>query len=111
MDFASEYRCYLDAINKRLDEMLFVPEVYEKNIYKAMRYSLCAGGKRIRPVLTLAFSKMLGGDFEDALEVGCAIECIHTYSLIHDDLPCMDNDSLRRGMPTCHKAFGESTAL
>lgn len=111
MDFNAEYGAYLNMINEKLGDMLCVPEVYEKEVYKAMRYSIEAGGKRIRPILTLAFSKMLGGGQSDALLTGCAVECIHTYSLIHDDLPCMDNDDLRRGKPTCHKAFGESTAL
>ncbi len=77
----------------------------------AERYSLFAGGKRIRPVLTLEFCRMLGGEEAAALPFACAVEMIHTYSLIHDDLPCMDNDDLRRGKPTNHKVFGESTAL
>ncbi len=111
MDFNKEYSRLADMINAELERMISVPELYEKEIYEAMKYSLDAGGKRIRPVITIAFSKMLGGNEEDALTVGTAIECIHTYSLIHDDLPCMDNDDLRRGKPTCHKAFGESTAL
>ncbi len=76
-----------------------------------MKYSISAGGKRIRPVLCLAVCEMLGGDIDDALRLGLAIEQIHTYSLIHDDLPCMDDDDLRRGMPTCHKKFGEANAL
>jgi geranylgeranyl diphosphate synthase type II len=76
-----------------------------------MQYSLLAGGKRIRPVLTLAAADLIGGDLEDALSFAIAIECIHTYSLIHDDLPCMDNDDMRRGLPTCHKKFDEATAL
>jgi geranylgeranyl pyrophosphate synthase len=76
-----------------------------------MRYSLLAGGKRIRPVLTLAFCAAGGGDEEKALPVACAVEMLHTYSLIHDDLPCMDNDDLRRGRPTNHKVFGEMTAV
>ncbi len=75
------------------------------------RYSLFAGGKRIRPVLTLEFCRLFGGDDAAALPFACAVEMIHTYSLIHDDLPCMDNDDLRRGKPTNHKVFGESTAL
>ena len=75
------------------------------------RYSLFAGGKRIRPLLTLEFCRMFGGDEAAALPFACAVEMIHTYSLIHDDLPCMDNDDLRRGKPTNHKVFGESTAL
>ena len=77
----------------------------------AERYSLLAGGKRIRPTLVLEFCRMLGGSDEAALPFAVAVEMVHTYSLIHDDLPCMDNDDLRRGRPTCHKAFGEATAL
>jgi geranylgeranyl diphosphate synthase type II len=77
----------------------------------AERYSLLAGGKRIRPLLTLEFCKLFGGEEEAALPFACAVEMIHTYSLIHDDLPCMDDDDLRRGKPTNHKVFGESTAL
>ncbi len=77
----------------------------------AERYSLFAGGKRIRPLLTLEFCNMLGGEEAAALPFACAVEMIHTYSLIHDDLPCMDDDDLRRGKPTNHKVFGESTAL
>ncbi len=76
----------------------------------AMRYSLLAGGKRIRPVLTMKFCQLAGGAMEDGLEFGCGVEMLHTYSLIHDDLPCMDNDDLRRGKPTNHKQFGECTA-
>ncbi len=77
----------------------------------AMRYSLTAGGKRIRPKLTLAFAKLCGGSEEAALPFACAIEMIHTYSLIHDDLPCMDDDDMRRGKPTNHKVFGEAAAV
>jgi geranylgeranyl diphosphate synthase type II len=77
----------------------------------AERYSLFAGGKRIRPLLTLEFCRMFGGDDAAALPFACAVEMIHTYSLIHDDLPCMDDDEMRRGKPTNHKVFGESTAL
>ena len=80
-------------------------------IYEAMQYSLMAGGKRIRPVLTLETCRMCGGDVEKALPFACAVEMIHTYSLIHDDLPCMDDDDLRRGKPTNHKVFGEATAV
>ncbi|MBQ8310793.1 MAG: polyprenyl synthetase family protein [Clostridia bacterium] len=82
-----------------------------KSLLDAERYSLFAGGKRIRPLLTVEFCKLFGGDEEAALPFACAVEMIHTYSLIHDDLPCMDNDDLRRGKPTNHKVFGESTAL
>ncbi|WP_325199040.1 polyprenyl synthetase family protein [Oscillibacter sp.] len=77
---------------------------------EAMRYSLLAGGKRIRPILTMKFCEAAGGTLEEALDFGCGVEMLHTYSLIHDDLPCMDNDDLRRGMPTSHKKFGECVA-
>ena len=78
---------------------------------EAMRYSLLAGGKRIRPILTMKFCEAAGGALEEALDFGCGVEMLHTYSLIHDDLPCMDNDDLRRGMPTNHKKFGECVAI
>ena len=81
-----------------------------KGLAEAMRYSLLAGGKRIRPILVLEFCRISGGDVEAALPVACAVEMLHTYSLIHDDLPCMDNDELRRGKPTNHVIYGECTA-
>src|ERR1700761_2011783 len=87
------------------------PRVKPKTIHKAMRYSLFAGGKRLRPALALATAEACGGDASAALPLACAVECIHTYSLIHDDLPCMDDDDLRRGMPTSHKVFGEAIAV
>lgn len=80
-------------------------------LHKAMRYSMMAGGKRIRPVLCIASCEAAGGRMEDVMPVACALEMIHTYSLIHDDLPAMDNDDLRRGMPTNHKVFGEAVAI
>lgn len=80
-------------------------------IFDAMYYSLLAGGKRIRPVLTLAFCDMTGGNWREALPLACALEMVHTYSLIHDDLPCMDNDDLRRGLPTNHKIYGDAMAV
>lgn len=80
-------------------------------LQEAMRYSLLAGGKRIRPVLTLAVCEALGGKAETALPLGCGLELVHTYSLIHDDLPCMDDDDLRRGRPTCHVVYGETMAV
>ena len=83
----------------------------ETKMLEAMRYSVENGGKRIRPMLTIEFCRMCGGSVEAALPLACAIEFIHTYSLIHDDLPCMDNDDMRRGKPSCHKAFGEDIAL
>ena len=81
------------------------------DLYDAMQYSLLAGGKRLRPVLLLESCRMCGGEVDRALPFGCAVEMIHTYSLIHDDLPCMDNDDLRRGKPTNHKVYGEATAV
>lgn len=82
-----------------------------ETVYRAMRYALSAGGKRIRPVLTLGACEACGGTAEEALPFACAVEMIHTYSLIHDDLPCMDDDDFRRGKPSCHKAFGEAEAV
>src|SRR5437879_11625858 len=76
-----------------------------------MRYSLFAGGKRLRPILCLAATEACHGDIKNALPLACAVECIHTYSLVHDDLPSMDNDDFRRGRPTCHKVFGDSIAV
>ncbi|MCR5482692.1 MAG: polyprenyl synthetase family protein [Clostridia bacterium] len=91
----------------------FLPKVDHKSIvlYQSMKYSLTAGGKRIRPVLLLAACDFVGGDIKAALPYACAIEYIHTYSLIHDDLPAMDNDDLRRGIPTNHKVFGDAMAI
>lgn len=86
-------------------------ELPQKGLAEAMRYSLLAGGKRIRPMLVLEFCRISGGDIEKAIPVACAIEMLHTYSLIHDDLPCMDNDDLRRGRPTNHVIYGECTAV
>lgn len=107
-----EYRFedYRDMIEEHL--MDFIPDVDHKSItlYESMKYSLSSGGKRIRPVLLLAVCDFCGGNIEEALPYACAIEYIHTYSLIHDDLPCMDNDDLRRGNPTNHKVFGEAMA-
>ncbi|MBO6229970.1 MAG: polyprenyl synthetase family protein [Ruminiclostridium sp.] len=102
---------YTALVESRLYDV-FPPEVTPQGeVVKAAKYSLSAGGKRIRPVLVLAFCEMCGGKRENALDAACAVEYMHTYSLIHDDLPCMDNDDLRRGKPSCHKAFGETTAL
>lgn len=102
---------YSEVINQYLNE--YVPEaaVPENKIYEAMRYSLLAGGKRIRPVLTLAVNQLFDGDMNEAIPFACAIEMIHTYSLIHDDLPAMDNDDYRRGRLTNHKVFGEGIAV
>ena len=91
----------------------FLPEVDHKSftVYESRRYSLAAGGKRIRPILLLAACDFAGGDVKNALPYACAVEYIHTYSLIHDDLPAMDNDDLRRGIPTNHRVFGEAMAI
>jgi len=98
------------VVNDTLDQMLQNSQP-DETINNAMRYSLMAGGKRIRPALCLAASEAVGGNPDDALMAACALEIIHTYSLIHDDLPAMDDDELRRGKPTCHVAFGEATAI
>lgn len=102
---------YIPVIENKLNELL--PESGElySSAVNAMRYSLLSGGKRIRPILLLEFYSLFGGRAEGALNFAAAIEMIHTYSLIHDDLPCMDNDDMRRGKPSCHKAFGYDTAL
>ncbi len=108
MNFKEKMAEYTGLVNKRLEKIM---SESDEITYKAMAYSLLAGGKRIRPVLTLACCEALDGDMELALKYGCAIEMVHTYSLIHDDLPCMDNDTLRRGRPTNHIVFGEAQAL
>src|SRR5881296_349390 len=106
---------YLDRIgvrvNAALERLLPAETVEPATIHKAMRYSIFAGGKRIRRVLTIAACEAVGGRAAAAMPVACAVECIHTYSLIHDDLPCMDNDDFRRGKPTNHKVFGEGIAI
>jgi geranylgeranyl diphosphate synthase type II len=99
------------AVNRALDEFLPSVTVKPATIHRAMRYSLFAGGKRIRPALCLAAAAACGGDEADAYPLACAVECIHTYSLVHDDLPAMDNDDYRRGKLTNHKVFGEGVAV
>jgi geranylgeranyl diphosphate synthase type II len=98
-------------VDAALQRYLPKPTVKPYTIHKAMRYSVFAGGKRLRPILCLAAAESCGGEAAAALPLACAVECIHTYSLIHDDLPCMDDDDLRRGMPTSHKVFGEGIAV
>lgn len=102
---------YLDKIEQALYGCLPQGKHREQKLLDAMRYSLEAGGKRVRPMLTVAFCALCGGSVEAALPFACAVEMVHTYSLIHDDLPCMDDDDLRRGKPSNHKVFGEDTAL
>src|SRR3712207_4463092 len=110
-----ELKAYLAARQKEVDRALnrFLPKESARpaTIHKAMRYSLFAGGKRLRPILCLAAAEACGGPTAAALPLACAVECIHTYSLVHDDLPSMDNDDLRRGRPTSHKVFGEGIAV
>ncbi|KAB2653644.1 MAG: polyprenyl synthetase family protein [Verrucomicrobia bacterium] len=98
-------------VERTLDQLLPSLKTKPKRIHEAMRYSLFAGGKRIRPALCLAAAEACGGNWKSALPAACAVECIHTYSLIHDDLPAMDNDDFRRGKPTNHKVFGEGIAV
>lgn len=102
-----EYKTLIDA---RLAEYFCADGMPQAGLFEAMRYSLNAGGKRIRPILVLEFCRITGGDCDKALPAACAVEMLHTYSLIHDDLPCMDNDDLRRGKPTNHVVYGECTA-
>ena len=102
---------YLGQINAALEQSLSGCGERNRELSEAMRYSLLAGGKRVRPVLLLKFCRLCGGEPETALPFACAVEMVHAYSLIHDDLPCMDNDDLRRGKPSNHKVFGEAMAL
>lgn len=106
MSYQERYDAYKALAEGRLEQCF-----PGGGLNEVMRYSLLAGGKRIRPVLCLAFCEAAGGKAEDALDFACAVEMLHTYSLIHDDLPCMDNDDLRRGKPTCHKVYGETAAV
>lgn len=110
-----ELKPYLVARQKAVDRALdrFLPKASAPpaTIHKAMRYSLFAGGKRLRPILCLAAAEACGGRIGSALPLACTVECIHTYSLVHDDLPSMDNDDLRRGRATCHKVFGDGIAI
>jgi geranylgeranyl diphosphate synthase type II len=99
------------VVEAALDDALPAEAAWPATIHRAVRYSLFAGGKRIRPLLVLAAAEAVGGRVEDALPLACAVEMIHTYSLVHDDLPAMDDDDLRRGKPTSHKVFGEAIAI
>ena len=110
MGYQETYQVYLAAVEGYLAGLFLGDRPYGR-LQEAMRYSLLSGGKRVRPVLTCAFAEMFGGEWEKAVPLGCALELIHTYSLIHDDLPCMDDDDLRRGKPTCHKVYGETLAV
>ena len=110
MEFKKILKSKIDYIETLLKDYMPKEEGYQQTIMKAMNYSLESGGKRLRPILTLESCKIVGGKEEDAIPFAMAIEMIHTYSLIHDDLPALDNDDLRRGKPTNHKVFGEALA-
>src|ERR1700687_4791704 len=99
------------AVDAALDRLMPGEDTQPPSIHRAMRYSVQAGGKRVRPILCLESARIFTADMVPVLPVACALEFIHTYSLIHDDLPALDNDDLRRGKPTCHKKFGEATAI
>ena len=111
MDIKKYLKDRKTLIDEALDQYLPKEDEYPPLIHQAMRYSLFAGGKRIRPILALASTETVGGKIDDVLPAACAIELIHTYSLIHDDLPSLDNDDLRRGKPTSHKKFSEAIAI
>lgn len=112
MTFSEQMKADIAQIEAALAQYLSreTGEGYDR-IFEAAKYSALAGGKRLRPVIVLAFCRLCGGEADKAMPFACALEMIHTYSLIHDDLPCMDDDDLRRGRPTCHKAFDEATAV
>ncbi|MBQ7872128.1 MAG: polyprenyl synthetase family protein [Oscillospiraceae bacterium] len=111
MNFEEQLRRYADRAEGYLHTCFHYPEEPQQILFESMRYSLLAGGKRIRPVLVQAFCDLCGGDSTAALPFGAAVEMVHTYSLIHDDLPCMDNDDFRRGKPTNHRVYGEANAV
>lgn len=111
MDISTLKTHYLSIINQRLSELLPLNELPQKPLFEAARYSLLGPGKRLRPLLTLSILHGYQIPIKVGLDAACALECIHTYSLIHDDLPCMDNDDLRRGRPTLHKVFPEGIAV
>lgn len=111
MEFQEKYQTYVDMIHAEIAAGERDVPAEQKIVFDAMHYGLTGGGKRIRPVLCLSVCEMLGGDLQMAAGAAYAIECVHNYSLIHDDLPCMDDDDLRRGRPTCHMVFPENIAL
>src|SRR5499425_1995673 len=105
------FRQKAERVDQWLDRLLPSESKSPSIIHQAMRYSVFAGGKRLRPILTIATGEVFGADEKQLLPAACSLEMIHTYSLIHDDLPAMDDDDLRRGLPTCHKQFGEALAI
>ena len=110
-DLEEYFQARKQMVDAALDGYLPPDDIYPPVIFQAIRYSLFSGGKRIRPILCLAAAETVGGGMETIMPVACALEMIHTYSLIHDDLPAMDNDDFRRGRPTSHKVFGEAIAI
>ena len=111
MDIQKYMMAAKEEVDRRLDLLLPAESEEPATIHRAMRYSVFAGGKRVRPILVLASGESIGGTRRTLIQLGAAIEMLHTYSLIHDDLPALDNDDLRRGVPTCHKVFGEAMAV
>jgi geranylgeranyl diphosphate synthase type II len=111
MDFSRYWSVRQKKIDAALNRLLPSATTKPRTIHQAMRYSIFAGGKRLRPVICLATAEVISGKNDDAIPLACAVECIHTYSLIHDDLPSMDNDDFRRGKPTSHKVYGEGIAV
>lgn len=111
MNLTQYFKTQTDYIDQALNRILYPKNEYPTVIHDAMRYSVFSGGKRIRPILTVACAQACGVSRAQILPYACAVEMVHTYSLIHDDLPCMDNDDLRRGKPTCHRQFSEANAV
>lgn len=111
MDFGEHIKKKREIVNQALDRCIPDENKEPKSLHQAMRYSVFAGGKRLRPILAIASFEAVGGKGKAILPVACAIEMIHTYSLIHDDLPCMDDDDFRRGKPTLHKVYGDGMAV
>jgi len=111
MEFEQELKSRRDMVESALDRLLPAAETKPAAIHQAMRYAVFNGGKRLRPILVMEGARLVGKDMRKVLPLACAIELIHSYSLVHDDLPAMDDDDLRRGKPTCHKVFGEALAI
>ena len=111
MEWQARLKAYAEMFDRHLESRLPVVEGRAEPLVAAMRYSVLAPGKRLRPVLCMASADAVGGNAEDVLDAACALELVHAFSLIHDDLPAIDNDELRRGRPTCHVQFGEATAI
>ena len=110
-EYKERLQAVADAVTNRIDALLAPSGAPYDELKQAMSYSVNAGGKRIRAALAAECARMFGAAEDVCIEIACAVEMVHTYSLIHDDLPCMDDDDLRRGKPSCHKVFGEATAL